>query len=129
MFITSSNKVIMFQMRQISLVNQFYTYTFPDPPSASGLTYKDFTYLKLDEGGIIVGQATSFKDFNFKSVAAAAPSGFFYGFEAINSCFILNGTWAPTVETPSPYSAISATLSKLSGNNGDLSSTNESVTK
>ena len=88
----------MFQMRQISLVNQFYTYKFPDPPSASGLTYKDFTYLKLDEGGIIVGQATSFKDFNSKSVAAAAPSGFFYGFEAINSCFILNEPGRPRLK-------------------------------
>jgi hypothetical protein len=116
-------------MRQISLVDHFYTYAFANPPSAVGLTYKDFTYLKLDEGGIIVGQATSFKDFNAMAVTAAAASGFFYGFETINSCFILDGTWVPTDNTPNPYSAITATLTKLSGNTGDLSNISESVTK
>lgn len=108
MFITAANKVVMFQMKEESgPVYHFMTYDYPMPPNANGLVYHDFAYYKEHEGGIIVGEALSFEDLNGDAVTAVAQSGFFHGFDSVNSCTIYDVTWAPTDETPNPYGAIS----------------------
>ena len=83
MFITSANEVVMFLMQDDGGTHHFITYTFPNPPNAIGLAYKDFAYIGEGLGGIIVGQVTSFEDLNSATVpdplTNTAPSGFIFG--------------------------------------------------
>ena len=106
LFITSANEVVVFEMQNLAGVHHFLKYDFPDPTNAVGLAYKGLCYTKEYEGGLIAGQITSFEDYTGATVTASASSGFFQGFEGVNSCTTYDGTWAATDETPTPYTAL-----------------------
>ena len=127
MFMTSANKVVMFEMQIRGGDHHFISYIFHSPPNPVNLTFKDFAYLGEGKGGLIVGQVTSFEDYKGIAVAAAAKSGFFYGFEGVNSCFVMDTTYKTSDETPNPYTAIPTTTA-LTTSSDDVVNDSEAYT-
>lgn len=91
------------------------------------MSFSEFAYSAEDQGGIIVGQLTSYADFNGVGITAAGPSGFFWGFESVNSCLYNHATWVPTEETPNPYGTIVVTTTDLGDTTSNASESHTEV--
>ena len=115
LFLTDAGTVTVYEQRDDGGVHHFLTYPLGAPQNQVNFAYKDFIYGQEFNGGIVVGAADSFGDINPTQnfLTGAAPSGFYYGFDRVNSCVIFDSSKSTSDETPNPY--FSATITEKLG--------------
>lgn len=104
MFITSTNQAVIYQFNSSG---KLLLFDLPTPINAVGHSYMAMTMTESSGGLIIVGQVTSYEDIYGVQTVAAAPSGFIFGLDGINSCVYFDSTWTYTETT---YTSLAITI-------------------